>query len=311
MTRCCNNSFINSKIPFSIEGFLRVDFLVGAVFFEMQSYPKRRFTYSSYGPSPFAGAVASARGRAVVRYARPQYLRRRNRMAANVGVRRMARAMLNRRTAGFLGVETKFYDTMLANASVAAATDASGGEYDPSATSMISTPTQGDGEQQRDGKRINILNVQVKGSVTRTFQEDIVNPPSADRVFVALVLDTQSNAAQMNSEDCFKNLSNTVTGNASPLRNLLQSSRFRVLKSEVLDLTYPTLGVEGDNLHSVGAVQQCFDWFIPFPAGLPVNFNSGTTASIANVVDNSLHVIAYSQTAQPTLTYNARIRFQG
>jgi len=233
------------------------------------------------------------------------------RSAARLQNMRMSRtrSVANARTAGFLGIEKKFYDTMLLNAAIAAATDCTGGEYDPSATSMISTPAQGDTEQNRDGKRIRIKSVQVKGTITRGQQEDAIDPAGGDRVFIALVLDTQTNAAQMNSEDCFKNLSAGVTGNSVPMRNLLFGNRFRILKSQEFVMDYPTMGVEGNNLHSINGITRAFDWFVPLE--LDVNFNAGTTASVANVIDNSLHIIAYSQTAQPTLTYNARIRFLG
>jgi len=229
----------------------------------------------------------------------------------SAGRRRALTAIANTQTAGFLGIETKFYDTTLSAATIAAATDATGGEYDPSATSMISTPAQGDSEQQRDGKKILIKNVQIKGIVVRPQTEDAVAPPGGDNVFIALVQDMQSNGAQMNSEDCFKNLAATAAGATVPLRNLLYSERFRILKSEMLNMDVPSVSAEGDNLHSSVGVTKCFEWFIPFTDGLPVNFNAGTTASIANVVDNSLHVIAYSNLGVCTLTYNARIRFQG
>jgi len=229
----------------------------------------------------------------------------------SAGRRRALTALANTQTAGFLGIETKFYDTTLSAATIAAATDATGGEYDPSATSMISTPAQGDSEQQRDGKKILIKNVQIKGIVVRPQTEDAVAPPGGDNVFIALIQDLQSNGAQMNSEDCFKNLAGTAAGATVPLRNLLYSERFRVLKSEMLNMDVPSVSAEGDNLHSAVGVTKCFEWFVPFPEGLPVNFNAGTTASIANVVDNSLHVIAYSNLGVCTLTYNARIRFQG
>lgn len=216
-----------------------------------------------------------------------------------------------RRAPQLFAPEIKFYDTALVGSTVAAATDASGGEYDPSATSMISTPAVGDGEQNRDGKRIVVKNVQLKGSIIRTAAEDAANPPAHEEVYVALVLDTQSNAAQMNSEDCFKNLGANAATATCPLRNLLFGSRFRILKSETFCMDAPSASVEGDNLHSSPGVVKNFDWFIPFKEGLIVNFNAGTTASIANVIDNSLHVIAYSINAQSLLSYNARIRFQG
>lgn len=210
-----------------------------------------------------------------------------------------------------LGVETKFLDTSLAATALVAPADSTGGEFDPSAMSMISTPAVGDGEQNRDGKRIIIKNVYLKVVLNLPAQELVVAPQIGTKVFVALVQDTQSNAAQMNSEDCFKNTAAIAATAMIPQRNLLFSNRFRVLKYECVDLTPDTLSHFANDSFSVGGKTVVLDWFLPLD--MPVNFNAGTTASIANVIDNSLHVIAFSNTivGAPTIAYNARVRFQG
>jgi len=221
-----------------------------------------------------------------------------------------ARMVANAVTMGFMGIEKKFYDTALGDTAIAADTGLASGEYDPSATSMISTPTQGDGEQQRDGKRITIDSLILKGHVVRPATEAAADPLESQKVFVAVVLDTQSNGAQMDSEACFKSLAASARFNCEPLKNLLSGSRFRILKSQVFDLT--PIGLTGAvATYAFGGVQREFDWYIPFKGGLPVNFNAGTTASIANVVDNSIHVIAFSTATGNFIGYNARIRFQG
>lgn len=217
---------------------------------------------------------------------------------------------LNTRTAGFLGVEHKFYDTAYAQAAIAgASTDCGGGEADPSGTSMITTPAVGDGEQNRDGRKIVIESLHIKGHMARSATQSTgtLNP---GRVFLALVLDTQTNGAQMNSEDCFKALQATTDASVDCHRNLLFGSRFRVLK--ILKWT-PNLMAYGWNGTTVNINQmnKSFEWHIKFPRGLHVNFNAGTTASVANVIDNSIHVIALASTTAFTLAYNARIRFQG
>ena len=71
-----------------------------------------------------------ARIRAQLRRVAPRGLILRNRIGAALRRR-------NVRTAGFLGIERKFYDTALTATALTASTDASGGEVDPSATSMI------------------------------------------------------------------------------------------------------------------------------------------------------------------------------
>lgn len=219
---------------------------------------------------------------------------------------------MNVMSAGFLGVERKFYDTGLAATALTAPTDASGGEFDPSATSMISTPAVGDGEQNRDGKQIRCLFLQINGSVALGAQEGVVDPIGGTNVFVSVVLDTQSNAAQMNSEDCYKNTIASATLAANPQRNLLFGKRFRILKKALINLDPPSIAYQGANSFTWQGIRRQFKWFIPL-RGLQINFNAGTTASIANVIDNSLHVIAYTNNVAgvPTISYNARLRFVG
>lgn len=273
----------------------------------MEPYKRGRSYGKYYGVKPmrisprynaFGGATAS--GRAAYRA----------RAARRGVVARRARAMLNRRTAGFLGIEKKFYDTALAGAALATTT--TGGEFDPSATSMISTPAQGDSEQNRDGKRIVIKSVMLNGVINcaaQTAQTVIAEPT---QVFVALVLDMQTNGAQLNSEDVFKNTSGATLLGGSVQRNLLFSTRFRVLKEWSMYFA-PQAAVNNASATTVSFTggSQCFDCFLPLD--LNVNFNSGTTASVANVIDNSLHVVAFTNSTSmaPTISYNARIRFMG
>lgn len=227
------------------------------------------------------------------------------------GMRRRL-SVKNLATMGFLGIERKFYDTSLTGGVLTAPTDATGGEFDPSATSMITTPTVGDGEQQRDGKQIAMLYIDINGVIQTVELAGVANSPPTLQIFVAIVLDTQSNGAQMNSEDCFKNTTAGAQVAPNPLRNLLFGKRFRILKSHNFILQPMNTCVLAGPLFTTGAMRRNFHWFIPLK-GLKVNFNAGTTASIANVIDNSVHVIAYtnSVTGTPTISYNARLRFVG
>jgi len=239
-----------------------------------------------------------------------------NRAVAKVSA---ARSLANAVTMGFMGIEKKFLDTARTPTALTVAAALTGGEYDPTATSgpggasggcvgCLSCPAQGDTEQSRDGKRIVIDSLILKGNVNVV--EDASEAVTASRkVFVAVILDTQSNGAQLNSEDVFKNFSGDVTLVADPTKNLLFGSRFRILKSQVYDLTPSGVGPAG--ALAFNSHRRDFDWYIPFKGGLPVNLNAGTTADVANVIDNSLHVVAFATTAGCLIGYNARIRFQG
>jgi hypothetical protein len=214
-----------------------------------------------------------------------------------------------------LGIEKKFYDTYLTDSALTAPTDFSGGEHDPSATSMISTPPQGDNQSERLGKRISIHSVQIKGNLKVNGEADQAGADNPQRCFVALVLDTQSNGAQLNSEEVFTQAgAAATTHNDTPLRNLLWGSRFRILKSMTHVFTLDGMAYSGtvNQIEQAGAATN-FEWYIPFKDGLTVNFNAGTTPSIANVIDNSLHIIAFTTDASNAaqLSYLARIRYTG
>jgi len=132
----------------------------------------------------FAGAYARGRARRNIplyRRTRAQAIYAANRRSLRAGYRRRraAAAVLNQRSAGFLGIEKKFYDTALIAGDLTAPTDGTGSEFDPSTTSMISTPAQGDSEQNRDGKKILIKSVQVTGVVTCAAQADQITSQNA------------------------------------------------------------------------------------------------------------------------------------
>lgn len=217
----------------------------------------------------------------------------------------------NIRTAGFLSIERKFYDTFLSAGVLPAPSDCTGGEMDPSATSMISTPAVGDGEQNRDGKQIVCLYLEIKGTITYSAVEAATAPPSVAKAFIACVLDKQTNAAQMNSEDCFKNTGADGAVAVMPIRNLLFGKRFKILKEKLFTM-HPNITQQAANDFSSQRVDQNFAWFIPLK-NLKINFKNGTTADIANVLDNSIHVIGFASLASPVvnLSYQARLRFMG
>lgn len=210
-----------------------------------------------------------------------------------------------------MGVEKKFLDSSFTG-TVSVATDCTGGEADPATLLCLTTPVQDDTPSGREGKRITCKYIEIKGTVSAPPVELQANPRVHNKVFVALVLDMQTNQAQLNSEDVFKNTVATVDGNASPLRNLLFADRFRILKHETFNLDMKTLSHFAVDSFSEAGVSRDFSWFVPLK-DLPVNFNATATGVIGNVIDNSVHVIAFSTGTgtTTTLAYNARLRFVG
>lgn len=268
--------------------------------------------YRKMARSSYAARSAAARSAA---YGQARAAR----MAGGYNRRMRARNVV---TAGFLGVEKKFYDTALPLTTINNTFACASGEYDPtlntagaSTPGALSCPAQGDGPENRDGKRIVAKYLDFRGCLRRDRSEGDAVPNNDEKVLVAIVLDTQSNAAQMNSEDCFKNLTGELNGVSIAERNLLFGSRFRILKMDTFNLDRITLGNAGGvDLWGQCANSVCWNWFIPLN-NLIINFNAGTTSDIANVIDNSIHCIALSTNVGGTkaaqITYNCRLRFMG
>lgn len=215
----------------------------------------------------------------------------------------------NARVGGFVGIELKFYDTSLVTAALTAPTDAAGGEHDQSATIGPTTIPQGDGENQRDGRKAVVKSVFVNGIINMAAQLNQTAVDSNPVVYVALVKDMQTNGALLNSEEVFINDSGSAIVAASPTRNLQFSSRFRILDRKQFTLPQPTVVYDGTNIEQGGVMMP---FVLSWKGEMPMTFK-GTTESIANTVDNSIHVIAYcsSVTAGPSISYNCRTRFVG
>jgi len=211
-------------------------------------------------------------------------------------------------TAGFLGIEKKFYDTSLLNSALTSPTDSTTGAQNPSATICLNTVTQGDSESQRDGKQIAMLNLTIKGKLSVDGLEDQIALQSPHTIFVAVVLDTQTNGALTATNNIFKNTAANAGTSVIPLRNLLFGKRFRILKQKRFTIDNHEMQ-HAANAISSSYRHRFFDWFIPLK-GMKVNY-SNTTETIANIIDNSISVIAYCTTTLPTISYNARLRFVG
>lgn len=236
--------------------------------------------------------------------------RRQTTSASMYPVRKRPAAYQNMRTAGALDVEKKWFDTSRTGLALVAPTGAEGGECDPPTVACLNAMQQGDGPSNRDGNQVLLESVEVKGNITCAAQADQTGGDRAPEIFIALVLDKQTNGTQLDSENVYTNPSASAFCATDPLRNLLFRKRFEVLAVERFCMPVQTLTYDGTNIEQSGTTRS-FQFFKKL--ALKVNFGIGTNAEIANVVDNSIHVIAYcnSTAIAPTINYNARVRFIG
>lgn len=240
--------------------------------------------------------------------------KRRRRFVGAIAQRPMARPVLRRTRAlaYVLGVEKKFFDTSLVASSISLSADATGGEKNPSSTITLNTVVQGEGEQNRDGRKIIMKYISVKGLVKSGALNNQTVSGSQVRAKVYLVLDTQTNGTLVASENVFTNPSASTAGTMLMFRNMKFASRFRVLAVEELSLNWLPMTGSGADIE-IGQMQDSFKFNVMLP-DIPVNYTS-TEGTVANISDNSLNIIAFAQNDSGiqtvNLTYNARLRFVG
>lgn len=217
--------------------------------------------------------------------------------------------MLNK-AAILFGVEKKYLDTALVDQVITAPTDTAGGEMDPATVLCLNAVAQGDGQTNREGRQYVMKSCYVNGIISEPVAGDQADAFAGGVFYVALVLDKQSNGAQLNSEDVFVNPGAAAKTAPLPVRDLQYTSRFTVLDS--VQLFEPNRWAFNDGA-ATGSVS---GFHLPFKLSwngeLPVTC-VGTTNTVASIQDNSLHIIAYTSTTSgvPVLSYNSRVRFVG
>jgi len=214
--------------------------------------------------------------------------------------------------------ELKFLDTYLNYQILSVDSAMSGGILAPSA--IASVPVRGDGPSNFSGRGVRIKSWCVRGSFLLSNEDVMAYPCSGRLAFIALVLDTQTNGTQCTSQQIFTNPGNTVAAMCSPHVNLLNSDRFVILARKTVEVNPQTLSIYFLVPPDVPEYQQSgvrvpFEFFVPLD--LPVLYKS-FGSQIADVIDNSLHVVMFQSYYDATLAlhyasvsggYSSRIRF--
>lgn len=208
------------------------------------------------------------------------------------------------RTAGFLGIERKFADFEESNQvfSITWVTMQDG------TIKCISGVVQGDGESNRDGRVYNITSLHIKGFIELLGSEGQTAPLGDTLARVCVVLDTQTNGAELTATDV---MDGAQTDDVNSFRNLQFTGRFRVLKDHLFRIPGQSGSMtSGANVFDQGPVKIPFNWNFVFKKPIKVTC-SATTGVIGAITDNSIQIIGVADTALTLLNYQARIRYVG
>lgn len=205
--------------------------------------------------------------------------------------------------------EIKYFDEERALTAIATGTTGwAGGEADPATVNALFAPTTGNDINNRIGRKVDVRNIRIKGIINCAAQADQTGADSSLTCRIVLVQDKQTNAAQLNAEDVFD--SGDATQAVYMFRNLAFLNRFKILKDKSFTFQNPNMTFDGTNIEQAG-LRKYFKINFKFRKPLRVTFNSTNGGTVADIIDNSFHIIAITDSASlaPNLSYKVRTAF--
>lgn len=195
-----------------------------------------------------------------------------------------------------------------------AATEINPGNQTDGAIGCLPIPRQGDGLADRDGRKIFVKWITIKGIIKVANGASAVGDYGSVRLVV--IKDMQTNGVSMDAENAL-GPGVGADGNATLLADCATYAmtapqgwgRYKILKDKVIRLTIP------QDYYNAGVYRD--GWTVPFKLKVKpncyVNF-SAAPGAIASVIDNSFHLCAASDsygTPVVQMSYVARTAFVG
>lgn len=176
----------------------------------------------------------------------------------------------------------------------------------------LCAPTVGAALNQRVGRKIMIYKVKVHGTITVAQQAAQAVADAATRMRLVLVIDHQTNAAQMTGAQLFNDATAAVTTLKS-FQNPNNFGRFRVLKDKMFSIQNLNLAgspTAGDLVQASAGIN--FKFTVNFKKPIEVHFNATNGGTVADIVDNSIHMVAAcdTNTYAPALQYYSRVCYK-
>lgn len=249
-------------------------------------------------PAPTSANVP-IRYRPTVNY-RPRYKRKRR---TTKGLKAKVPVTMDK-LQGLLGIDTKYEDHSRTVSPIAAGI--AGGEADPLVFNCLYCPNPGDEKTQREGDHITVKSVHIKGVIYGDHRTDQADPPDPEVITVVLVQDRQTRAAQLNAEDVFDE---SATQKALAFRALDYQSRYKVLWRRYFHIQYKYSQADGANTASWAS--DIYPFEIYKKLNIKTKFNETDGGTVADIEDNSLHLLCWGGTGNCILVYESRVRFVG
>jgi len=206
--------------------------------------------------------------------------------------------------------EMKYFDTQLSLTAIAENNDWTGSELDPTTFNCLFVPQVGAAINQRIGKECKILKIKMRFLLDAPQQLNQTGADPAANCRIIVYCDKQTNAAQAQGENVMTAGVSDGTGILS-FQNIDNFGRFAVLMDKTLNIQNPNMSYDGTNIEQAG-LSKTFKFTKKFKIPMKVRFNNTNGGTVADIVDNSLHVIGIcdNDDLAARLSYYSRVCFK-
>lgn len=228
---------------------------------------------------------------------------------AVVPPRRLGYTTVARTRGVYAAGEMKYFDTTHGFTLDAVTTTWVAGTFaSPSPQNTLVAPTVGAAINQRIGRHINVLKIKIKGQFIVAPQAAVDDPCTCR---VLLVQDLQTNSSAMTGAQLLADTPSAAT-TINTFQNLDNFGRFRVLKDKMVVFSNPNISEDAGGNFQQSGMKKLFKMNIKFKKPVPIRFNATNGGTVADIVDNSFHLIigCDNATMGPTCSYVARVCYK-
>jgi len=221
----------------------------------------------------------------------------------------ISRQYVNRTPGGQIVADNHYFDTERTSTAIAAnGASWANTEYDPNTSAMLClfAPTVGDDITNRTGRKVFVKKIRIQGSILISAQSAAATSDLGADIRIIVYQDCQTNAQQSQGE----NLIDSGAGSDAihMFQNLASLGRFKVLKDKMIVID------PGSMTGAAGAIEQSGQYRNFKMTVKPmcwVNYNATNGGTVADVVDNSFHLIANVRNTglAPFISYKVRTVF--
>lgn len=208
--------------------------------------------------------------------------------------------------------EMKYFDQEVSATALVASADWTVTEFDPGATGTLFVPVVGAAVNQRIGKACKVFKIKINGNISVPPQTNQVATDASCQVRMILVQDLQTNSAQAQGEQVMTAPTTATAALATTsFQNINNFGRFKVLKDKTFVLQNPSITFDGTNIEQSGLIKP-FKIGASFKLPVQVRFNATNGGTIADIVDNSWHLIINTTSINlaPVISYNCRVCYK-